>query len=116
MSSFRKPFTVRRRSPGTRINGRWVEGQESTLTIMASVQPLKLSEMEALPEGRRQSTAVKVYTSERLYGARAERDGQPGCSPDILEYMGADYEIVGVSPYQSGIIPHYKAFAVEVGT
>lgn len=114
MSSFRKPYQVRRRAPGQYQGGRWQEGEETSFAILASVQPLKPDELEALPEGRRAGSALKVYTSTALNTAREVREDAPGLSPDVLEYNGCWYEIVAVSPYQVGVLPHYKYYAAEV--
>ncbi len=115
MSSFRKSYTVHRKAPGQFVKGRWQEGQESTFTIMASIQPLKPNEMEALPEGRRTGAAVKIYTDTLLLTAREAKDDDPPQSPDVIDYVDAQYEVVAVEPRQAGVINHYKFFAVGVG-
>ncbi len=114
MSSFRKPYTVIRRSPGNYVDGYWVEGVETNITIKASVQPLKVSEIEALPEGKRSSSAVKIYSDDKLMAAKQATEESQAVSADILLYAGSRWEIVACAAYQSGVIPHYKAYAVEV--
>ena len=114
MSSFRKPYTVVRRSPGSYIDGYWVEGTESNIIIKASVQPLRMDEIEALPEGKRSSSAVKIYSDMKLLPAKQATETAAATSADILQYSGSTWEIVACAGHQSGIIPHYKAYAVEV--
>lgn len=114
MSSFRKPYTVVRRAPGSYVNGYWEGGPESTFTIRASVQPLRMDEIEALPEGRRSSSAVKIYTDTKLLSARQATENADAVSADILQYAGSEWEIIACATYQSGVIPHYKAYAIEV--
>lgn len=114
MSSFRKPYTVVRRSPGSYVDGYWVEGSETNITIKASVQPLRMDEIEALPEGKRSSSAVKVYSDVKLNPAKQATGETQGVSADILLYAGSNWEIVACAAYQSGVIPHYKAYGVEV--
>lgn len=114
MSSFRKPYTVTRRAAGSYIGGYWVEGTESNIIIKASIQPLKVNEIEALPEGKRSSSAVKIYTDTKLILAKQATETTDAVSADILQYSGSTWEIVAYAAYQSGVIPHYKAYAIEV--
>ncbi len=110
-SSFRKPTPVTRVAAGEyNTAGVWVEGQPATLSIPMSVQPMKLSEMEALPEGRRSSRAVKIYSDAELIAA----DQDTGQNGDIVTWLGKKWEVVSCMPYQGGVIPHWKALAVEV--
>lgn len=108
--SFRKPFTVKRTIPGAYVNGVYVEGSETTLTIHASVQPVSGQDMVSVPEGRRASDVVKVYTSSDLF---AQGDAGSGQSPDRLVYLGKDYEIYTKDVNQNGVISHFKYYAVK---
>lgn len=110
MSSFRKVIPVTRTAPGSYVDGTWVEGDPGTLLIKMSVQPLRLDEMDALPEGRRSSRAVKIYSDAELYPAEQAASQ----NADIITWLGKTWEIVGCDPYQMGVIPHYKSLAVEV--
>ena len=111
-SSFRKPVKVwRYMQPAVLGNdGKYVIAEPVEMTIKASVQPLKATEMEALPEGRRGSRAVKVYSSTELLMV----DQNSGQQADQFEWLGRRYEVVGCDAYQSGVINHYRAYAVEV--
>lgn len=114
---FRKHFTVKRPSMGHYEDLLWVEdGPELDVIISASVQPLKMIEMEALPEGKRTGEAVKIYSDERLYPALQNGDGQLMRNADRLLYDNREWEVVSCSQFQSGIISHYKSYAIrEVG-
>jgi hypothetical protein len=114
MSSFRKPYTVIRSAPGSYVDGYWVEGAETNIVITASVQPLKVNEIEALPEGKRSSSAVKIYTDTKLLPAKQATETATATSADMLQYSSSAWEIVACASYQSGVISHYKAYAVEV--
>lgn len=114
MSRFRKPFIVKRKSPGEYVNGKWQEGQENTFTIKASAQPLSIDEIEYLPEGRRSGKSYKVYSDTELFAARQQKRTQSATNPDVIEIKGKDYEIIRAMPYQSGLINHYKCYASEV--
>ncbi|WP_029046241.1 hypothetical protein [Cupriavidus sp. amp6] len=115
MSSFRKPTQIRRRAAGQWVEGRWVDGaEEGIVTIPASVQPLRLSdydELQAQMEGRRIEAAVRIYTGEVLNVAGAnDRNGDKLIWP--FAPRPGEYLVVAVSPWQSGVIPHYRYHAV----
>jgi len=115
MSSFRRPQTIRTRLPGGRERGHWIEGEPGPdKTIQASVQPAKTGDydqLQANPDGRRVRAAVRIYTSEVLDVA-----GQDWTNGDRLIWgagpLAGEYLLVGVAPWQSGVIPHYRYLAV----
>lgn len=111
-SSFRRPIKIWRyaEKPVLGDDGRYTIADPTEMSIQASVQPLKATEMEALPEGRRGSRAVKVYSDTELLMV----DQQSGQQPDQFEWLGRRYEVVGSDAFQSGVINHYRAYAVEV--
>lgn len=111
-SSFRRPIKIWRyaEKPVLGDDGRYTIADPTELSIQASVQPLKATEMDALPEGRRGCRAVKVYSDTELLMV----DQQSGQQPDQFEWLGRRYEVVGSDAFQSGVINHYRAYAVEV--
>lgn len=111
-SSFRRPIKIWRyaEKPVLGDDGRYTIADPTEMSIQASVQPLKATEMDALPEGRRGSRAVKVYSDTELLMV----DQQSGQQPDQFEWLGRRYEVVGSDAFQSGVINHYRAYAVEV--
>lgn len=116
MSSFRRPVQVIRRGAGQWVAGRWIEGADGPLdTIMASVQPATLSEdydtLQALPEGRRVEAMVRVYTDAVLAVAgAADTNGDRIVWPHGPR--PGNYLVRAVSPWQSGVISHYRYLAV----
>lgn len=105
--SFRTSHYILRESAGAYVNCEWVGGTRSALTVNASVQPAKMSDLKAQPEGRLQQVHIKIYTDAEL----KESDGEAGQQPDFIMYRGFAYEIVGKSEYQSGVISHFKYIA-----
>jgi hypothetical protein len=112
MSSFRRPQTIRTRQVGYRQRGHWEPGPDRT--IQASVQPAKAADydqLEANPEGRRIRAAVRIYSSEVLNVA-----GQDWTNGDRLVWgagpTAGEYLVVGVAPWQSGVISHFRYLAV----
>lgn len=98
-----------RSNPGTYENGRWTEGEKEVLTIIAVVQPLKSHEMVRVPEGRRTTGALKVYTMSRLQTADVKKQVQP----DRFCWHGDEFEILAVDDMSYG--GYYRGIAVEVG-
>lgn len=111
-SSFRRPIKIWRyaEKPVLGDDGRYTIADPTEMSIQASLQPLKATEMDALPEGRRGCRAVKVYSDTELLMV----DQQSGQQPDQFEWLGRRYEVVGSDAFQSGVINHYRAYAVEV--
>ena len=110
MSSFRKPITAFIRQPGKYVDGYWQEGAELEETISASVQPLKPSDLAALPEGqRREGKMVKIYTSAKLSPAEPETEK----TGDSILWRGSRYLIIGEDEFQMDVISHNKYYARE---
>lgn len=103
--SFRKPQTITRLAAGSYVNGDWVDGAESSLTIAASVQPMSMEDMKDAPEGRRLSDMVKMYTDADLFTVE---DSGANQQPDKLTWRGREYEIISKGVHQMSVIPHYK--------
>jgi hypothetical protein len=114
MSSFRRPFTVRRRAIGsydqaTDIGFFKTEAEDETFVIKASKQPTSGSDMKLLPENRREEEIFKLYTDTELFGAEKGSGG----NADIVEISGKDYEVIKVFPWDNGVINHYKVFVAK---
>jgi len=114
LNPFRKPFTVLRPTTGQYVDGEYTEpAPPEEITVSASVQPLKMAELEALTDGQRTGEAVKIYSDERLYPALQDGDGQDMRRADRLLYDGREWEIIACSQYRAGVISHYKSYAVR---
>jgi len=111
MSSFRKPYTVNRTAPGSYVAGNWVAGAASTVSIMATIQPVSDQDLKALPEGTRSSDVVKIYTDTVLYTVEDQGTNQ---QPDRITWFGHVYEITSKSVRQMGVINHYRFWATKV--
>lgn len=109
MSGFAKPLIVTRYAAGGYVNGAWVEGASSQVTIQASVQPASAEDLQSLPENRRALGAYKLYSSAPFQGVI---EGQR--NPDTVVINGDTYEVARVDPWQNGVIHHYKTLVVRV--
>lgn len=108
---FRKPVLIERREGGTWTDsGKWIAGYSDTIRIYASVQPLNMKEYTAVqPEGGHTVRAVKVYSSVELF-----TDREPQQEADILLWQGSRWKVVQCDAYRSGVLNHYKSYALEV--
>lgn len=91
-----------RRAAGTYVNGVFVPGAETPLSIESSVQPASEIELRLLPEARREDGA---------YSLRSESEIRNG---DIFTLFGDEYEVLRLQVWQNGVIPHYMAVAVRM--
>jgi hypothetical protein len=108
VSSFRT-YTIdgKRFAAGSNDKGRYVPGADSDIQFTASVQPLSGHEKLTLPEGVREKSAYRLYTSFQLFTSR-EGDNKKA---DRVTLFGETYEIIRVDVWQNKVIPHYKAIA-----
>ena len=105
---FRSAQTVMRQTGGGYVRGEWVDGTQAVVTIYGSVQPVSGQELLVLPEGRRTSEVVKVYTDSELNTSEIGQD------PDRMMWRGHLYEIAMKAPHQSNVINHFKYYATKI--
>lgn len=112
MSSFRKPVTLLRYDgePELLADGTYLYPKPQESQVMASVQVLKPNEISMLPEGSRQARMVKIYTDVELYASNQRTNTQA----DRIVWRDKLFEIIASDIFQSDVINHYRAYAVEV--
>ena len=111
--SFRTPQVIIRETPGAYVDGVWIAGEDATVDIMASVQPLgtKDAAMVTLPEGRSLKDMVRIYTETELVTVQDKGINQ---QPDKLLWRGELYELSALFNWQSNVISHFKYFATKI--
>lgn len=102
--SFRKPQTITRTSAGSYVNGYFVDGITSSITIQASVQPMTGEDMKTLDAGKRLSDYVKVYTVNDLQVLSEAT----GLIADRLTWRDHTYECISADVRQMSVIDHFK--------
>lgn len=111
---FGTPQTILRDTNGqTTLNGKVVANTRDTLTVTASVQPMKGREiMESGIGGERISGAIKIYSFDEL----KTNTEATGLAADMISYQGQNYEVRKVEPWQGNNrgIEFYKSIAVLV--
>lgn len=101
-------YTVTRRAAESDDgHGRAVAGATSTLSIVASVQPMSGRDLQALPEGQRADETVVIYTTTFLT-TRSETN-----APDTLVIGGNTYEVFRVETWVAFGRTHYRAYAAR---
>jgi hypothetical protein len=108
MSSFRKSVTITKRSTGTLVDGIYADAASTVSVIQASVQPASDSDVQTLPEGRRERKAFRLYTDTELLSLQESEN------PDRATLYGEEYEVVTKNPWQNAVIPHFKYIVVKV--
>lgn len=82
-------YTVTRTAEGVRVNGRYIPGAVTTLTIGAGIEQMTGRALQDLPEGQRGDEAIKIFTAAPLLTRR------PGFEPDKITYRPPGYEADG---------------------
>ena len=96
---------------GSHVDGRWVEGALELLSAQVSAQPLRASEVNMLPEGRRNTETIKFYTETKFKTS----DEKNGINSDIIIYDGKKFEVMMVENWSIGTdIPYYKAIGAKI--
>ena len=100
-------LTVERSAAGAYVEGLYIEGATSNLTIPASVQPANAEDFQNLPEGERFGGSQLLYTLQELIGSKdlAKAD-------KILNYLGVDWKVVMVEPWAHH--GYFKSMMVKI--
>lgn len=112
-----EPITVTREAvPGTWVNGKYVPGETTTLTVMAAIQPLSPREIEMLPEGARTRARWALFCDPDQPPLQCT-DLSNDTAADRVSWAGREFVV-----YQNGDwmahqtgIPHYAYALLEVG-
>lgn len=105
------PLDFFRKTQGQYVDGEWVEGVESTVTLEVNIQPLKEAELMLLPEADRGKQWWKIYCAEQI---RMDKQGDTGWDADEFVYQGDRYKVMKVENYAMGILNHFKALAARM--
>jgi len=103
-------ITVTRKT-GSWVRGKWVEVAPVPFIIAGSVQPLTSSQMQNLPEGRRNSTGFNLFVIGNVELTSAEVDEK---NPDIVTIDAVNYEVVKKLGYRA-VIAHNQYLVLKAG-
>ena len=105
------PLTLIRSAAGSYVDGEWVEGTETNVSIEVNIQPLKEAELLLLPEADRGKQWWKMYSASEI---RMDKQGTSGWSADEFIYQGDRYKVMKVENYAMGTLNHYRALAARM--
>lgn len=91
-------FSVQRVAAGSLVNGRWVDGATSTITVVGSWQPLSGRQREQLPElyRTRQTARLICDTAQPLL---SPVDVAAKTRQDVIVRGGRRYEIIAIEDW-----------------
>jgi hypothetical protein len=84
---------TRAANAGTYVDGVFVPGSTSTLSIAASVQPVSGRELQRLPEGLRTRELLSLFTVDALLVEA------PGVRPDIITIRSETWQVERVERF-----------------
>jgi hypothetical protein len=97
------------RTAGSYVKGRWTgEAAGTPHNIQGTWQPATETEIQRLPEGRRERSVFRLYTKSLLNSLSQTKN------PDRVTVDGVTYELYAREKWGNGLIPHYKYLATEV--
>ena len=106
---FRKTLTVKRKATGSFLNGYWLDGAESTVEILASIQGTDAEVLETLPEGYRTRESYTLFTDTLL---KTSKTGKT--TPDIVVIEDENFIVAKVMPWQHlDPTKHYEVVIVR---
>lgn len=96
-------------SPGSYVDGNWIEGTSTIDFFTADIQPISGEEAESLNIGERNLGKIKIYTNVDL-NISQEGSNQSG---DIITWTGdgKKYEVIGELNYDNNLLNHRKYIA-----
>lgn len=99
------PVDILRHAEGSFVDGDWVEGAETTVTIQANVHPFSDYQVMMLPESDRTKSWLWLFTSDLV---RQKKEGPIGVGygADRFMWQGDLYEIMKVETYVMSVVDH----------
>jgi len=103
-----QPLDIIRKSPGSYVDGDWVNGADVVVPIKAVIQNANPDDLILLPEGTRTTEAVKIHTTSivRTVSEFSESDA------DQFIYDGSRYRVYDVFDRKIG--NYVKAVAIRI--
>lgn len=90
-------------------DGRFKKGSSKVFDIEASIQPLSGNMIKLLPEHRRNSESIIIFSEERLFAS----DEKSQRAADVIEYDGKCFEVFNVKKWSEFTdINHYESIAI----
>jgi hypothetical protein len=110
------PVILKRRAQGSYVDGDWVEGGTSDVTIDANVQPVKPHELMQFPESERSKEWLKIYSADEI---RSQVEGVGGWDADEFQWESMEdgklytFKVMKVYRFKMGVLDHHKGWAAR---
>lgn len=110
------PVILKRRVQGSYVDGDWIEGTTSDVTIDANVQPVKPHELMQFPESERSKEWLKIYSADEI---RSQVEGVGGWDADEFQWESMEdgklytFKVMKVYRFRMSILDHWKGWAVR---
>lgn len=107
------PLVIYRKGQGSFVDGDWVEGEDTEITLQVNIQPLKSYEIQMMPESDRTRAWYKFYSADY---ARTLKEGSQGWQADEFVFKNDRYKIMKVDDWTAsmGILEHVKVYAARI--
>lgn len=107
------PVDILRHAEGSFVDGDWVEGAETTVTIQANIHPFSDYQVMMLPESDRTKSWLWLFTSDLV---RQKKEGPLGVGygADRFVWDGDLYEIIKTENYRMTVVDHREAKCARV--
>ena len=105
------PVVITRQAAGSFVDGDWVEGAETTVTIQANVHPFTDYQVSIMPESDRSKEWLWFFTAEEI---RQKKEGSAGYGADRFTWNGEVYEIMKTQRYQMQVRDHWEGKAARI--
>ena len=90
-------------------DGKFKRGESKVFDMEASIQPLSGNMIKLLPEHRRNSESVIIFSEERLFTS----DEKSQRAADVIEYDEKCFEVFSVKKWSEFTdINHYESIAI----
>lgn len=105
------PVVITRQTAGSYVDGEWVEGTDSSVTVQANVHPFTDYQVMLLPESDRTKAWLWFFTADPI---RHKKEGTAGYGGDRFTWNGEVYEMMKVQQYQMGPRDHFEGKAARI--
>lgn len=113
MSLFKTVILVKiSQGVGEYVRGKWVEGEGVKTSFQGTWQPASGKQLELLPEGKRDGETYVCYAPIGIEFTTSDPVSGKGC--DYVEINDRKFQVVRVSKWNNGVLPHNELLCVAV--
>lgn len=107
-------ITIYRKTQGSYVSGKWVEGAETSFDVQAKVMPAKDTELMILPESERNKSWLILHVQGTTNPLRSAQQGTDGWASDEFVWQGFRYQVMKDRTYYETCISHNRVMAARI--